>query len=267
MRRRSGNGCGRRCGFTLIEILIALVIMAIVVGTAVASVAAGMRSARLGEAARAVQQYARHAKAVALLKQRPVVLTFEEIFDGGEFVKSRISITYSADAAPSETTGASGGAGFGVAGLSGGAVRNLKGEVVGEDADGSAPVMPGDADAPDPLAAEPREFEGIRVHAQDRENLEANRPRISVFSNVDVLLKKSSDQKAKAAEKARERGADVPTSDDEAAVPNPEETYSVVYEANGRCTPYVVKVWKEGSDEDKALVINVGRFGRPVTGD
>lgn len=241
--------------------------MAIVVGTAVASVAAGMRSARLGEAARAVQQYARHAKAVALLKQRPVVLTFEEIFDGGEFLKSRISITYSADAAPSETTGASGGAGFGVAGSTGGAVRNLKGEVIGEDTDGSAPVMPGDADAPDPLAAEPREFEGIRVHAQDREDLEANRPRISVFSNVDVLLKKSSDQKAKAAEKARERGVDVSAADDETAAVDPEETYSVVYEANGRCTPYVVKVWKEGSDEDKALVINVGRFGRPVTGD
>ena len=252
-------------GFTLIEILIALVIMAIIVGTAVASVGAGMKSARLSDAARAVQQYARHAKAVALLKQRPVVLTFEEIVENGEFVKSRISMTYSADA-PSESTGASGGAGFGVSGSSSGEVRTLSGKILGVDVEGEAPsASPEDGEAPDPLAAEPREFEGIRIHAEDKENLELNRPRISVFSNVDTLMRKAADQKAKARERAAENGVDEPSVDGETKDEDKESTYSVVYEANGRCEPYVVKVWKEGSNEDAAMIINIGRFGRPVT--
>lgn len=252
-------------GFTLIEILIALVIMAIIVGTAVVSVGAGMKSARLSDAARAVQQYARHAKAVALLKQRPVVLTFEEIVENGEFVKSRVSMTYSADA-PAETSGGSGGAGFGVPGASRGEVRTLSGKILGVDIEGEAPAAPGEeGDAPDPLAAEPREFEGIRVHAEAKENLDANRPRISVFSNVDVLVKKSSEQQAKAREKAIEDGTARPGTEEEHEEEDKESSYSVVYEANGRCEPYVVKVWKEGTDENDAMVINIGRFGRPVT--
>lgn len=256
-------------GFTLIEILIALVIMAIIVGTAVASVGAGMKSARLTDAARAVQQYARHAKAVALLKQRPVVLTFEEIVENGEFVKSRVSMTYSADA-PTESAGASGGAGFGVAGTSSGEVRTLSGKIVGVDTEGEPPPTSAeDGDAPDPLAAEPREFEGIRIHAEDKENLEVNRPRISVFSNVDTLMRKAADQKAKAQEKAIENGTAEKTDEDdkEKEEEDKESSYSVVYEANGRCEPYVVKVWKEGADENDAMVINFGRFGRPVTSE
>ena len=252
-------------GFTLIEILIALVIMAIIVGTAVASVGSGMKAARLSDAARAVQQYARHAKAVALLKQRPVVLTFEEIVENGEFIKSRVSMTYSADA-PAERSGASGGAGFGVVGSSSGEVRTLSGKIVGVDVEGESPSTgPESGEAPDPLAAEPREFEGIRIHAEDKENLELNRSRISVFSNVDTLMKKAADQKAKAREKAAENGAVDLLEDGETKDEDKESTYSVVYEANGRCEPYVVKVWKEGSNETDAMVINIGRFGRPVT--
>lgn len=252
-------------GFTLIEILIALVIMAIIVGTAVVSVGAGMKSARLSDAARAVQQYARHAKAVALLKQRPVVLTFEEIVENGEFVKSRVSMIYSADA-PVESVGASGGAGFGVAGSLSGEVHTLSGKIVGVDVEGEIPSSgPGDGEASDPLAAEPREFEGIRIHAEDKENLELNRPRISVFSNVDILMRKAADQKAKAREKVAENGMSESSADGETKDEDRESTYSVVYEANGRCEPYVVKVWKDGSNEDDAMVINIGRFGRPVT--
>lgn len=260
------DGAQSRRGFTLVEILVALVIMAVVVGTAVASVAAGMKSARLGEAARAVQQYARHAKAVALLKQRPVVLTIEEIAENGEFVKSRLSISYSADAAAGSAAMASGGAGFGVAGGSAMTVQTLTGEAV-FDSSGEAAAAPQDGDGvPDPLAAEPREFEGIRIHAEAKENLEENRPRISVFSNVDVLLRKSAERAAE-----RQDGALAPSSgedgDDAAADTDSEHSFSVVYEANGRCEPYVVRVWKEGADDRDALEINIGRFGRPVTSD
>lgn len=265
------GGAQTRRGFTLVEILVALVIMAVIVGTAVASVAAGMKSARLGEAARAVQQYARHAKAVALLKQRPVVLTIEEIAENGEFVKSRLSISYSADDSAGSAAMASGGAGFGVAGGVG-TVQTLSGEDV-VDSSGDAAAVQSAGDAPDPLAAEPREFEGIRIHAEAKENLEANRPRISVFSNVDFLLRKSAEKKAEEERKAAERqgvaasGASGGEEDDDAFGADSEHSFSAVYEANGRCEPYVVRVWKEGADERDALEINVGRFGRPVTSD
>ncbi|MGN0851797.1 MAG: Tfp pilus assembly protein FimT/FimU [Kiritimatiellia bacterium] len=247
-------------GFTLIEILIALVIMAIIVGTAVASVGAGMKAARLSDAARAVQQYARHAKAVALLKQRPVVLTFEEIVENGAFVKSRVSMTFSSDA-PAADAGASGGAGFGVGGTAAGEVRTLSGKIVGVDVGDEAPLQPGGGEAPDPLAAGPREFEGIRIHAEDKENRELVRSRISVFSNVDTLMKQAADQQAKARAQAAESGDD---GGDAAEEVDRESSYSVVYEANGRCEPYVVKIWKEGAREDDAMVIGIGRFGRPV---
>ena len=80
-----------KSGFTLVEVLIVLVIMAILVGTAVASVGAGMKSAKIRDAARAVQLYARHAKAIALLKQRPVVLTIEEIAELMDLERSTVS--------------------------------------------------------------------------------------------------------------------------------------------------------------------------------
>ena len=82
-----------KSGFTLIEILVALVIVGILVGTAAVSLGAGVKSAQMADATRAVQQYAGHARAIALLKQRPVVLTIEEFVEDGVFVKSRISVS------------------------------------------------------------------------------------------------------------------------------------------------------------------------------
>lgn len=247
-----------KSGFTLIEILIVLVIMAILVGTAVLSVGTGMKSARLRDAARAVQLYTRHAKAVALLKQRPVVITFEDVLEDGEFQKSRISIAFSGDAESRGTTV------FGAGGD--GQTRNLLGEVVGGDELGEPPPSDDGGETKDPLMAEPREFEGIHVRGALRDERDEQRPRISVFSNVDVLLKKSADETAKKKEKSLEKGtktdADGETNENQV---DEETKFSVVYEANGRCDPYTVKVFKDGQDEDDGLVVNIGRFGRPVT--
>ena len=66
-------------GFTLVEVIIVLVMMAAIVGTAVLSVGSGVRTANQRNATRGVLQYIRHARAIALLKSRPVVVTFEEV--------------------------------------------------------------------------------------------------------------------------------------------------------------------------------------------
>ncbi len=66
----------RRAGFTLIEILIVVGIIVIMLATAVVSVASGRGAVQVKEATRGVIQLSRYASALALLRQRPVVVTF-----------------------------------------------------------------------------------------------------------------------------------------------------------------------------------------------
>lgn len=253
-----------RGGFTLIEIIVVVLIMAVMLGTAVLTVGTGVKSAHLRDAARTVQMYTRHAKAVALLKQRPVVLLFEEISENGEFVKSRISLSFSDDAS-------SGGGVIGSArgGGADGRMRNIYGELVGADAEEAAaglvaePASADGGEAKDPLMAEPREFDGIRVHAELREE-QQEASRVSMFSNVDNLLKRNSEAKAKAKAKAAEKKGDLSDPEEEKEE-DKETSFSVVYEANGRCEPYTVRVYKDGGDEERALVVNIGQFGRTIT--
>ena len=66
----------RRAGFTLIEIMIVVGIIAIMLVSAVMSVASGRGAVQAKEATRGVIQLSRYASALALLRQRPVVVTF-----------------------------------------------------------------------------------------------------------------------------------------------------------------------------------------------
>ena len=133
-------------------------------------------------------------------------------------------------------------------------------------------ASPSAGDAPDPLMAEPREFQGVRISAMLQDETQT-RPRISVFSNVDVLLKKKAAETERAKEKERaaaERSMGVVigrSDDDQREVEEKENSFSVVYEANGRCEPFVVRVFKDGMEDRDALTVNINRFGRPVTED
>lgn len=269
-------------GFTLIEVLVVLIIMAILVGTAVTSLSAGLKSAHMRDAARAVQQYVRHAKAVALLKQRPVVITFEEVEEHGEFTGSRVSLTARSDA-KADAGATPLGSGFTSGG--GGRARTLlwrpEDDLDEPEAPPPAPVSAAAQSAAagieedDPLSAPPRVFEGIHIRAERQEERTDSRggprARNSSFSNADFLLGEAAAEKAKeraaAREKAGEDPEDADASDGEKKEKDEDASYSAVYEANGRCDPYVVRVWKDGEDESTAMTISVGRFGRAVTGD
>ena len=246
-----------KSGFTLIEILVALVIVGILVGTAAVSLGAGVKSAQMADATRAVQQYAGHARAIALLKQRPVVLTIEEFVEDGVFVKSRISVSYSKDAS-SEGEGISHGAGFGAAGSGQGGVVTLAGVPVDEEDAGGAEVE----DVNDPLSPEPRDFEGVHIRGELKGDLAQKRSRISVYSNVDTLRRQNREQQAKA--KLEESGVAADGTDSAAEEQTTDSSFSIVYEPNGRCDPFLVKIWKDGTDEEKAVTLEVGRFGRVV---
>lgn len=230
-------------GFTLVEVIIVLVMMAAIVGTAVLSVGSGVRTANQRNATRGVLQYIRHARAIALLKSRPVVVTFEEVNKDGEFALSRLSLAYSQDTAAKSSI------------VEKGTVHTLTGEAVELAVDTSEE---GDA-----LAVEPREFEGIRIRVDYKDVAEEQKKTISVFSNVDFLKNKATKKKKPSIEEVDKekdssgKSEDVPLDEDLG-----EMSSSVVYETNGRCDPYIVTIWKDGTDPESGQTISVDRFGK-----
>ena len=65
-------------GFTLIELLIVVAIIGVMMAGALLSLDSGRDVARLREASRGVAQMAHYANALALLRQRPVVVTYTQ---------------------------------------------------------------------------------------------------------------------------------------------------------------------------------------------
>lgn len=65
-------------GFTLIELLIVVAIIGVMMAGALLSLDSGREVARLKEASRGVAQMAHYANALALLRQRPVVVTYTQ---------------------------------------------------------------------------------------------------------------------------------------------------------------------------------------------
>lgn len=87
----------RRAGFTLIEIMIVAGIIAIMLAGAVMSIASGRGAVQVKEATRGVIQLSRYASALALLRQRPVVITFH--YNG------KIEVRISGEATGSDAAG------------------------------------------------------------------------------------------------------------------------------------------------------------------
>ncbi len=230
-----------RRGFTLVELLVVVAVVAAMLGAAVLSVATGTQSARLRNAVRGVKQFGRHARAMALLRQAPYMMTVSEIWNGNDFVKTRIVV---------KGTSASSGAGVRAAGP----MMDVTGNCVGgEDGDAGA--------AESPLAnlgEEPKEYEGVRIRvemlADDGRSKQREKSGVSVFSNVDFLRGQMSEAKTGDAKTDDAGGSDV--SEDAA-----HEPVSVIYETNGRCRPHLVTVYADGQDEDSGRKIRFDRFG------
>ena len=85
-----------RRGFTLIELLVVLAIIAVMVSIALASVTGGREAAHVRDASRAVLQMSRYASSLALLRQRPVVVTYR---------KHRVDVQISGDSVTEEDVG------------------------------------------------------------------------------------------------------------------------------------------------------------------
>ena len=243
-----------RRAFTLIELLVIVAIIGIMVATSVVNIGAGQRAARIRGATRDIFAVIRHARSTALVTQQPSVITYSTVTIDDE-VCAKVEINaakiLNADTVQRAST--------------------LSGEMVslydndGSDGDSGGLTVEDVLFAPISTDV----VRGIRIKVlRDGEQLEyaddeaKARPKISVFSNVDYLIGKLKDAKAKEAE-AKAKEADeaglsavqtIPDSSDQ-------EPVSVVWEVNGRTEPHKVWVFPDGSSPEKGLCISIDRFG------
>lgn len=243
-----------RRAFTLIELLVIVAIIGIMVATSVVNIGAGQRAARIRGATRDIFAVIRHARSTALVTQQPSVITYSTVTINDE-VCAKVEINaakiLNADTVQRAST--------------------LSGEMVslydndGSDGDSGGLTVEDVLFAPISTDV----VRGIRIKVlKDGEQLEyaddeaKARPKISVFSNVDYLIGKLKDAKAKEAEakakEAEEAGLSavqtIPDSSDQ-------EPVSVVWEVNGRTEPHKVWVFPDGSSPEKGLCISIDRFG------
>lgn len=232
----------RTRGFTLVELLVVVAIIGIMLATAALSVGSGTTAVRMKNAVRSVWHLSGYARTMALLRQRAVVVTYSEVWEGETFVKSRIQVEA--------------GAAAGSAAEAAPAARSIF------DPDAEPPELADqtaeEEEAVAETAVEPQDFPDVRIKvewlAEDGEELDKKKS-VSVFSNVDYLLGRQ----------ARKDGDEKKTStkgdEDEEVRSESRDPVSVVFETNGRCAPHRIRIWKDGRDEDDAIVLEVDRFG------
>lgn len=258
----------KRRGFTLIEIMIVVGIIAIILTTAVMSVASGRGAVKVKEATRGVMQMSRYASALSLLRQRPVVVTYHK--------KGKIEVRISGES--------SGGGDIGTP--SDPIYREVNGEVtltaeeIAAEEDGGEPLTEKKtADGTtSSSSAKTEEKKGLFYTRQvlDPETLrkeDAEGEYEGVTFAVEVL---GEDGEVLPPELAAMRTLKRPERikkiddgeleseiDDELDVP-----VSVTYEPNGSVNPYRIIVRHSGEDEsDEGFAIEISRSGKAAVGD
>ena len=262
----------KRAGFTLIEILIVVGIIAIMLASAVMSVASGRGAVQVKEATRGIVQLSRYASSLALLRQRPVVVTFHR--------SGRVEVRISGE---STGTGETGRPSDPIYQEVNGEVTQTAAETAaenGEDGlDGTAASggqnAPKDekkgffytrqALNPEELAKEDAEgeYDGVEltveVLGEDGEPLppelvaarslrqpERKKPEVDVFNSLDI---------------GREEEKDSESAEVESPV-------SVTYETNGNVNPHRIIVrLKDASESDEGFAINISRSGKATVGE
>ena len=264
----------KRSGFTLVELLVIIGIIATMVTVAVVSIRQGQGAARQRGAARDVFAVIRHARSVALVSEEPCIITFSSAREDG-IVVSKIDIVTSKK----------------LAGANNNTVQTLYGAYVtlNKPEQEPEPTAVGEEDLqPDEEAQVEEQSKGIAVEDYLFETVSKDvltdirilvemtgdgsdlvdergmkRSNISAFSNVDYLLGRYE----KATEKAKEEKEDDSSTDflvDESLAleedPLPEPT-RIVWQANGMCDPHRIWVYLDGAEKESGLVVDVDMFG------
>ena len=262
----------RRAGFTLIEIMIVAGIIGIMLASAVMSVASGRGAAKVKEATRGVVQLSRYASSLALLRQRPVVITFHK--------KGKVEVRISSEATGSGEKGTPADPIYlEVNGQTTQTAAEIAAELAEDASEESSESSSSNkkeenngffytrqALNPDELAKEDAEgeYEGVEltveVLGEDGEPLppeiaaslslkqpeREKKPAFEVFNSLD-LHAEDEDEK---------------TSDDD------EPPVSVTYETNGRVNPHRIIVrLQDASATDDGFAVNISRSGKATVGE
>lgn len=271
-----------RRAFTLIELLVIIAIIGIMVTASVLSVQAGREAVKVRGAARDIFAAVRQARSIALVSQKPCIITFSTKTSGDE-VSSSVVITSAELMKKNATTSA----------------RSIGGEMrrIGEAAEEEEEVETRQAfhvrgrdddkeqksDSSDgghtveevlfqDVSQDVLEGVCIKVVMDDEEEEdspfevnEAKRSMVSSFSNVDFLLgtykdERKKEQEAAAAEAAKEDDTRAEKGSG-SAQPESEEK-SLAWQVNGRCDPHTIYVYLPGEDwRETDWKIRVDRFG------
>ena len=280
-----------RRAFTLIELLAIVALLGVMVSIAVVSIQAGTDAARLKGSVRDVFATVRLARSIALVTQKPCVITFsttkknDVYMSKAEIVSSRLMtstpttrarsvtgewITLGAEEeAPDDSRQA-----FVVENRDDGETKEQGGETVEEVlfAPVSEEVF---RDICIKVVMEDEEIEGAGADGVN----EAKRSMISTFSNVDFLLGKYKEERLKRQEEAAKNGAEeggaaamtaaaAAKSSAQAQTGLMDDTgeRSVVWQVNGRCEPHTIYVYSNGDDFlTEGWQIKVDRFGAAKT--
>lgn len=239
----------KKRGFTLVELLVVVAIIAVMLSTAALSVSSGTASVRMKNAVRSVWQLSGYARTMALLRQHAVVVTYSEVWEGDTFVKSQIEVKAGSEVSTPSSE------------MPSFVARSIF------DPEAELPALeeeaeedPAESAVQEGLEARAYEFPDVHVKVEflgeDDSSQSGKKKAVSVFSNVDYLLGRAKTEKTEA-EKAKE----VPFGDEDKEKQEMREPISIVFETNGRCEPHRILVWKDGQDEDTATVLEVDRFG------
>ena len=265
----------RRAGFTLIEIMIVVGIIAIMLASAVMSVASGRGAVQTKEATRGVIQLSRYAAALALLRQRPVVVTFHH--------NGKIEVRISGEATGSNAAGSP----------SDPIYREVDGKTTLTAAEYSAEDEIEEVDEPSaqrsskdatgtgtgaaPAAPDEKKgyFYSKRVLDPEvlaKEDTEGQYE--GVTFTVEVLGEDGEplDRDLAAARSLRQPKRERKDADGETVEEEPEEEdeppVSVTYETNGNVNPHRVIVRLAGESEaEEGFTINISRSGKATVGD
>ncbi len=271
-------------GFTLIELLIVVAIIGVMMAGALLNLGSGREVARLKEASRGVAQMAHYANALALLRQRPVVVTYTQKTGEGGAPIACIDVRLSGESMA--VTG------------SGQPAEPIYREVDGQDTSvaGAQAAMEDAAEGgsgdgksvaertgvfftrqildPDELAKEDasRVFEGISLELEL-----LGEDGAVVDDRTAALLKDQAEgilnnRKTAIAAWSNTRGEiDTGKTEDEKADAGSLEDQSpdhVIFETNGNCQPHRVILRMAGEDvKSDGLPITVTRSGKVIIGE
>ena len=272
-----------RRAFTLIELLVIVAIIATMVSVSVVSVRAGQGAARVKGATRDLFATIRHARSVALVTQKPSIITYStEEVDGEtcakiEIVSTKILSTkdtrqvYTLSGEPVNLAAGNDGDAPADSASQTDRKRSASSNGKGDGEDGAPQEETTGQSVEDvlfaPISAEVLRGMCVKVlmgdeQLEEEKDEEVVKNKISVFSNVDYLVGRYKDAKKAAAEaeKAKEGGAEEPAPS-AAHSDETQEPVSVVWEVNGRCEPHRVWIYPSGSKPESGLSIKIDRFG------